>query len=264
MIPLPSKPKVTKKESNKRAIFEIEGFYPGYGVTIGNSLRRVLISSLEGGAVTQFKIKGVQHEFSVLPGVVEDVVTIMLNLKGLRFKVFSDEPQKATLKVKGEKEVKGSDFELPPQLELVNKDHHIATLTSKSASLEMEILVEKGIGFRPRELNKKQEKTEIGVIPVDAIFSPVRKVSIKIENMRVGERTDYDKLFLDVETDGTITPEEAVYKASKILIDQFSLIKDSFNFDMKDKEKVDEKEFLSDKEKSSVKHDKKKKGKKTE
>jgi DNA-directed RNA polymerase subunit alpha len=126
----------------------------------------------------------------------------------------------------------------------------------------MEILVEKGIGFRPRELNKKQEKTEIGVIPVDAIFSPVRKVSIKIENMRVGERTDYDKLFLDVETDGTITPEEAVYKASKILIDQFSLIKDSFNFDMSDKEKVDEKESLSDNKKSSVKHDKKKKRKK--
>jgi DNA-directed RNA polymerase subunit alpha len=262
MIPLPSNPKIIKKEDDKKAIIEIEGFYPGYGVTIGNSLRRVLISSLEGGAVTQFKIKGVQHEFSVLPNVAEDVINIMLNLKGLRFKIFSDEPQKATLKVKGERNVKGSDFELPPQLELVNKDHHIATLTSKSASLEMEILVEKGIGFRPREFKKKQEKTEIGIIPVDAIFSPIRKVSIKIENMRVGERTDYDKLFLDIETDGTITPEEAVYKASKILIDQFSLIKSSFNFDVDNKEKVDEKESLSDNKKSSVKHDKKKKGKK--
>jgi DNA-directed RNA polymerase subunit alpha len=225
MIPLPQKPKIIKKEKNK-AIFEIEALYPGYGVTIGNALRRVLLSSLEGAAVTQMKIKGVPHEFSTIPGVFEDVVTIMLNIKQLRFKMIGEEPQRATLKVKGEKEVKGSDFELPAQLELVNPDCHIATLTSKNAKLEMEILVEKGVGYLPRE-RKRKEKLEIGVIPVDAIFTPVKRVAIRTENMRVGERTDFDRLFLEIETDGTITPEEAFLKASEILIDQFSFLKEN-------------------------------------
>jgi DNA-directed RNA polymerase subunit alpha len=225
MIPLPQKPKISKKEKNK-AIFEIEALYPGYGVTIGNALRRVLLSSLEGAAVTQMKIKGVSHEFSTIPGVLEDVVTIMLNVKQLRFKMIGEEAQRATLKVKGEKEVKGSDFELPAQLELVNPDCHIATLTSKNAKLEMEILVEKGVGYLPRE-RKRKEKLEIGVIPVDAIFTPVKRVAIRTENMRVGERTDFDKLFLEIETDGTISPEEAFLKASEILINHFSFLKEN-------------------------------------
>jgi DNA-directed RNA polymerase subunit alpha len=225
MIPLPQKPKIIKKEKNK-ATFEIEGLYPGYGVTIGNALRRVLLSSLEGAAVTQMKIKGVSHEFSTIPGVLEDVITIMLNIKQLRFKMIGEEPQRASLKVKGEKEVKGSDFELPAQLELVNPDCHIATLTSKNAKLEMEILVEKGVGYLPRE-RKRKEKLEIGVIPVDAIFTPVKRVAIRTENMRVGERTDFDRLFLEIETDGTITPEEAFLKASEILINQFSFLKEN-------------------------------------
>jgi DNA-directed RNA polymerase subunit alpha len=225
MIPLPQKPKIIKKEKNK-ATFEIEALYPGYGVTIGNALRRVLLSSLEGAAVTQMKIKGVPHEFSTIPGVLEDVVTIMLNLKQLRFKMIGGEPQRATLKVKGEKEVKGADFELPAQLELVNPDCHIATLTSKNARLEMEILVEKGVGYLPRE-RKRKEKLEIGVIPVDAIFTPVKRVAIKTENMRVGERTDFDRLFLEIETDGTISPEEAFLKACEILVNQFSFLKGS-------------------------------------
>jgi len=225
MIPLPQKPKISKKEKNK-ATFEIEALYPGYGVTIGNALRRVLLSSLEGAAVTQMKIKGVSHEFSTIPGVLEDVITIMLNIKQLRFKMIGEEPQRATLKVKGEKEVKGSDFELPAQLELVNPDCHIATLTSKNAKLEMEILVEKGVGYLPRE-RKRKEKLEIGVIPVDAIFTPVKRVAIRTENMRVGERTDFDRLFLEIETDGTITPEEAFLKASEILINQFSFLKEN-------------------------------------
>jgi DNA-directed RNA polymerase subunit alpha len=225
MIPLPKAPKIIKKEKNK-ATFEIEALYPGYGVTIGNALRRVLLSSLEGAAVTQMKIKGVPHEFTTIPGVLEDVVTIMLNLKQLRFKMIGEEPQKATLKVKGEKEVKGADFELPAQLELVNPDHHVATLTSKNAKLEMEILVEKGVGYLPRE-RKRKEKLEIGVIPVDAIFTPVKRVAMRTENMRVGERTDFDRLFLEIETDGTITPEEAFLKASEILINQFSFLKEN-------------------------------------
>jgi DNA-directed RNA polymerase subunit alpha len=225
MIPLPKAPKIIKKEKNKTT-FEIEALYPGYGVTIGNALRRVLLSSLEGAAVTQMKIKGVSHEFTTIPGVLEDVVTIMLNLKQLRFKMIGEEPQRATLKIKGEKEVKGADFELPAQLELVNPDCHIATLTSKNAKLEMEILVEKGVGYLPRE-RKRKEKLEIGVIPVDAIFTPVKRVAMRTENMRVGERTDFDRLFLEIETDGTITPEEAFSKACEILINQFSFLKEN-------------------------------------
>ncbi len=232
MINLPKQPKIIKKEGDK-AVFEIEALYPGYGVTVGNSLRRVLLSSLTGAAVTQVKIKGISHEFSTISGILEDVILITLNLKQLRFKVFTDEPQRVFLKVKGEKKVKGADFSLPSQVELVNKDCHIATLTSKSAELEMELLIEKGIGYSSREARKKtaarsQEKLEIGVIPLDATFTPVKTVSYKIENMRVGERTDYDRLFLEIETDGVITPEEAFYQASEILVNHFSMFKGAF------------------------------------
>ncbi len=226
MFSLPKPPKVTKKEKNK-AVFEIEALYPGYGLTLGNALRRVLLSSLEGAAVTQVKIKGVPHEFSTIPGIQEDVILITMNLKQLRLKLFSDEPQKASLKVKGEKEVKGSDFKLPSQVELVNKDCHLATLTSKSAELDMEIQIEKGMGYSAREL-RRREKTEVGAIPIDAIFTPVKRVSYRVENMRVGERTDYDRLFLEIETDGIISPEEAFYQASTILVNHFSLLKEAF------------------------------------
>jgi len=225
MISLPQKPKTTKKAPNI-SIFEIEGLYPGYGATIGNSLRRVLLSSLPGAAVTQMKIKGVQHEFSNIPGVLEDVITIGLNLKQLRFKMYTEEPQKARLKIKGEKEVKGSDFELPSQVELINKSSHIATLTEKRAELDIEIQIEKGIGYVSVERRKK-EKLEIGVIALDAIFTPLRRVSFNVENMRVGDRTDFDRLTLEIETDGTITPEEAFLQASEILVKHFSLLFES-------------------------------------
>jgi len=221
MILLPKSVKIVEKKKNY-AKFEIEGLWPGYGVTIGNSLRRVLLSSLEGGAVTKMKIKGVSHEFSTIPGVLEDVITIMQNLKTMRFRIFSDEPQKATLKIKGEKKVKGSDFTFSPQLELANPDCHIATLTSNSAKLEMEIWVEKGIGYLPREARKG--KMEIGVIPVDAIFTPVKKVNFRVENMRVGERTDFDRLFVEIETDGILPPEEAFKKAVEILKSHFDFL----------------------------------------
>jgi len=226
MVPLPLQPKIIEKKGN-RAIFQIEGLYPGYGVTIGNSLRRVLLSSLAGAAVTRVKITGIQHEFSTIPGVLEDVIEIILNLKQLRFKLFTSEPQKAKLKVKGEKEVKASDFELPSQVEIVNKTAHIATLTTKSAQLEMEIQIEKGLGYQPREA-REEEKLEIGEISLDAIFTPVKKVSYRIENMRVGKRTDFDKLNLEIETDGQITPEEAFSQASEILVKHFSLFFESF------------------------------------
>ena len=222
MIPLISKPKLVSEKGNK-AVFEIDSLYPGYGVIIGNSLRRVLLSSLPGAAVYKMNIKGVAHEFSTIPGVYEDVLQIMLNLKKLRFKMFSDEPQKAVLKIKGEKQVKGKDFVSSSQLELVNKDEHIATLTDKKADLEIEIEVEKGVGYLPRE-KRKMGKLAIGEIILDAIYSPVKKVGYAVENMRVGERTDFDKVILEVETDGTIAPQKAVVDAVKIIVDHFIII----------------------------------------
>ncbi|MDP2910413.1 MAG: DNA-directed RNA polymerase subunit alpha [bacterium] len=252
MINLPQIPKIISKKDNW-AQFEIQGLYPGYGITIGNSLRRVLLSSLPGAAVTQVKIKGVQHEFSTIPGVLEDVITITMNLKQLRFKIHSDEPQKAVLKIKGEKKIKGSDFEVPTQLELMNKDCPIATLTDKKKELEMEIQVEKGIGYEPVERRKKQKKLEIGVIPIDAIFTPIKRISYKVENMRVGERTDFDRLKLDIETDGTIIPEDAFSQASEILIKHFSLFNESFGL----------KPISEEEKKSEGKKEAKKKTKKT-
>lgn len=227
MIQLPSQPKVIEKKENS-AIFEIEGLWPGYGVTVGNSLRRVLLSSLPGAAVTQVKIKGVQHEFSTIRGVLEDAVTILLNLKQVRFKLHSEEPQKATLSVKGEKEVSASDFQLPSQIELMNKDAKIATLTDKKSELEMEILIEKGMGYEPVE-SRKKGKLDIGTIALDAIFTPVRKVSYRVENMRVGERTDFDRLIIELETDGSLSPEEAINQASEILVGHFALIGGAFS-----------------------------------
>jgi DNA-directed RNA polymerase subunit alpha len=268
MFSLPNQPKIIKKEGNK-VTFEIDSLYPGYGITIGNSLRRVLLSSLQGAAATQVRIKGVSHEFSTITGVTEDVIMIMLNLKQLRFKVFTDEPQKATLKVKGEKEVKGSDFDLPSQVELINKDCHIATLTSKSAELEMEIRIEKGIGYVSRDIKKKGvsgEKTEIGVIPLDAIYTPIKRVSYRVENMRVGERTDFDRIFLEIETDGTIDAEDAFRQASEILLNHFSLLVDTFKPKAEIPSKVEDKPVAKKKAKAKKpekeKHAKTKKGKK--
>jgi len=236
MILLPKSPKVINKKEHF-ACFEIEALYPGYGVTIGNSLRRVLLSSLSGAAITQMKIKGVHHEFSTISGVLEDVITIAMNLKNLRFKTYSDEPQKVGLKIKGEKKVKGSDFKFSSQVELINKSSHIATLTNKKAELDIEIQIEKGIGYEPIERRKKQKKLEIGVIPIDAIFTPVRRVNYRVENMRVGERTDFDRLYLDIKTDGTITPEEALLEASDILVKHFSLFAGSSKTSKISKEK---------------------------
>ncbi len=222
MIPLPSKPHIARKEGNK-AIIEVAGFYPGYGLTIGNCLRRVLLSSLEGAAITQIKIEGVSHEFSTVPGVFEDVVFLILNLKKLTFKMYSGEPQTITLSVKGEREVKGKDFKLTSELELANPETHIATITKPSAELKIEALVESGVGYEPAK-GREVKKPEIGVMPIDAIFTPMKKVSLKVENMRVGNRTDFDLLRLEIETDGTINPEDAFKKSADILIEHFSII----------------------------------------
>ncbi|MFH1643133.1 MAG: DNA-directed RNA polymerase subunit alpha [Patescibacteria group bacterium] len=249
MISYPKKPQIIEQKDNW-AKFQIEDLYPGYGVTVGNSLRRVLLSSLPGSAITQMKITNVPHEFSTLPGVLEDIILIMQNLKEISFKVHGDEPQIGVLKIKGEKEIKASDFKLPSQVELINKDCHVATLTRKTAELEMEVKIEKGVGYVPRE-NRNKEKLEIGAILLDAIFSPVQKVSFRVENMRVGNRTDFDRLFLEIETNGTITPEEALNQSSEILVKHFSLV-ETLN-GKKEKKAVEEKVPVKKEEKKTVK-----------
>ncbi len=221
MIPLPTAIK-SKNLRDNCEVFEIESLYPGYGVTIGNALRRVLLSSLNGAAVTEVKIKDAPHEFSTLPGVKEDILHILMNLKQLRFKIFSDEPQVATLKIKGEKEVKGSDFELSSELKLANPDLYIAQTTDKSSELEIEIKIEKGVGYVFQEEN--DGKKGIGVIGLDAAFTPIVKANYIVENMRVGQRTDFEKISLEIETDGTISPSEALKESLSILISHFNFL----------------------------------------
>lgn len=222
-ISLPKAPKLIEQISPFRAILEIEELYPGYGLTIGNALRRVMLSSLAGAAITSIKIKDVNHEFSTLPGVLEDMVEIILNLKQVRFKVHSDEPQTVTLKAKGERKVLAKDIKTVSQVEIVNPQAHIATLTSKNASLEMEIRVERGLGYSTIE-SRKREKQEIGTIAVDAIFTPIKMINFKVEDMRVGDKTNYNQLRFDIETDGTITPAEALTNAANLLIEHFKIM----------------------------------------
>lgn len=225
MIPLPTSIKNNKIKEN-HSIFEIESLYPGYGVTIGNALRRVILSSLVGAAVTEVKIKDAPHEFSTMTGVKEDVLNILMNLKQLRFKVYGDDSQKITLKVKGEKEVTAKDFQLNPQVELANPNLHIATITEKTTELEIEVKIEKGVGYEFNDNPK--DKKGVGVIGLDAAFTPIKKVNYIVENMRVGKRTDFDKVSLEVETDGTITPEDALAEALNILMSHFSFLKADF------------------------------------
>ncbi len=213
-------------EDDKHGVFEIEGLYRGYGTTIGNALRRVLLSSLPGAAVTRFKIlrpQAVGHEFTTIPNVVEDVVEIGLNLKKVRFKFYAPETQVLTLSVKGEKEVTAADIKGTSEVVVVNPDLHIATLTSKSAELEMELTIEKGLGYVPVEL-QGSEKLAIGSIALDAIFSPVTNVNFSVENMRVGDRTDYNRLRVEIETDGTISPSNVLHKAANVLLDHFTKV----------------------------------------
>ena len=233
MIQLPEKIKVVSKEENK-AIFEISPLMPGYGATIANPLRRVLLSSLAGAAVTSVKIKGVEHEFSTIPGVLEDVIQIILNVKKLRFKIIGEGPVKVTLDITGDKEITGEDLELTSDIELINKDQHIATLTGKKALMSMELEIEKGIGYVPVEQRRK-DKLPVGVIAIDAVFSPVKLVNFSIESMRVGERIDYNKIIMEVETDGSVEPEQAVKKAADMLVDHFKTISELKVPEVKDK-----------------------------
>ena len=221
-IHLPSKPRVIS-EDGECGVFEIEGLYPGYGHTLGNSLRRIILSSLPGVAITAVKITGVNHEFSVLDGVKEDVITILLNLKKVRMRFSTNEPQTLYLKAKGEKVITAADLELPGQVEMLTPDQLIATLTKKTSSLEMEIKAEKGLGFMPKEMIDKN-RVDIGTIALDGIFTPIRRASYEVENMRVGDRTDFNKLRISIETDGTVTPTAALTSAIEIMINQLKSV----------------------------------------
>ncbi|OGF82508.1 DNA-directed RNA polymerase subunit alpha [Candidatus Giovannonibacteria bacterium RIFCSPLOWO2_01_FULL_46_13] len=217
-ISKPSQIRMVSEEENK-GVYEIDALHPGYGHTIGNSLRRVLLSSLPGAALTKVRIHGVSHEFSTIPDIKEDVISILLNLKQVRVLVHSDESQSIKLSASGIKKVTAGDFEVPTQVEIMNKDILIATLTSKDAKLEIEGTVERGLGYVPREVLER-EKVEVGTLTLDAIFTPIRKVNYEVENMRVGDRTDYNRLRISIETDGTITPKNALEESVSILIKQ--------------------------------------------
>ncbi|MBI2024327.1 DNA-directed RNA polymerase subunit alpha [Candidatus Giovannonibacteria bacterium] len=217
-ISIPSRIRTVSEEENK-GVYEIDALHPGYGHTIGNSLRRVLLSSLPGTAITRVKIQGVSHEFSAITDVKEDVISLVLNLKQVRLLMHTDEPQKITLSAKGIKKVTAGDFEAPTQVEIMNKDLEIANLTSKTSELNIEATVERGLGYVPREVLEK-EKVDVGTLTIDAIFTPIRKVNYEVENMRVGDRTDYNRLRISIQTDGTIAPRKAIEDSVNIIIKQ--------------------------------------------
>ncbi len=221
-ILLPSKPKIISHD-NVSGVFEIEGLYPGYGNTLGNSLRRIILSSLPGVAITSVKIEGVSHEFSVMNGIKEDVITVLLNLKKINMRFLTDEPQTLTLKVKGAKTVTARDIEVPGQVEILNPDQIIATITGENTNLDIEMRAEKGLGFVPKELLDKN-RVDIGTIALDGIFTPIRRASYEVENMRVGDRTDFNRLKIFIETDGTVTPEEALTSSIEVMINQLKAI----------------------------------------
>lgn len=223
---LPSKIRFSKGDRPNQGVLTVEPCAHGYGTTLGNALRRVLLSSLPGAAVTAVKFKGVDHEFSTIPNVKEDVLEIILNLKTLRLKCFSDQPVKLTLNTKGERAVTADLFSKNADVEILNPNMVLATLTDKSAALDMEVTVEQGRGYRTTE-ERAKEKLDLGVIAIDALYSPVLNVSYKVEATRLGEKTDYDKLLLSVETDGTIDPIDACRNAVAILLDHLNLLNDS-------------------------------------
>ncbi len=202
--------------------FVVEPLHNGYGMTLGNSLRRVLLSSIAGAAVTSFRIEGVTHEFTAIDGIKEDVVEIMQNIKGIRFKVYSDEPQTLTVEKKGTGEITAADIKTNADVEVVNVDHHIATVDGKG-SFKAEIVVETGRGYQTIE-ESSEDRQSADFIAVDAVFSPVVRVRYKVENTRVGQMTNLDKLILTAETDGTITPSEAFEEASALLANQYTAL----------------------------------------
>ncbi len=221
-VTLPSKPRVVSEDGNK-GVFEIDGLYPGYGHTLGNSLRRIILSSLPGAAVTQVKIDGVEHEFDSISGIKEDVLTMLLNVRRIRLNSHTEEPITISLKKKGIGPVTAADIDAPTQVDILNKDQHIAEITNKATTLDIEMTIERGLGYVPREIHQK-DKVEIGTIALDAVFTPIRRANYEVENMRVGDRTDYNRLRLIIETDGTYSAREAMEKAIEVMIHQLKSI----------------------------------------
>jgi DNA-directed RNA polymerase subunit alpha len=249
-IVLPSKPRV-ELEEGFTGVYEIDGLYPGYGHTLGNSLRRIILSSLPGAAVISVKIKGVSHEFSTIPGVKEDVIAILLNLKKIRVRMNTDEPQTLELKTKKVGVLTAGDMKIPGQVEILNPEQPILTITDKSADVDMEIRTEKGLGYVSKEILQK-ERVDIGIVAMDAIFTPIRRVNYEVENMRVGDRTDFNKLRIFIETDGTLSPREALESSILIMINQLksivgfkeeSLIHDEVIDEVEEEHKTDSKEL---------------------
>ncbi|MDP1707433.1 MAG: DNA-directed RNA polymerase subunit alpha [bacterium] len=221
-ITLPSKPRIVSEEG-LQGVYEIDSLYPGYGHTLGNSLRRIILSSLPGAAVTQVKIEGVQHEFATIEGSRETVMEILLNLKRVHFVLHGDEPQTILLTAKSSGgAVTAKDFKLPSQVEIMNPEQHICDLSGK-ASLELEATIERGLGYVAREVLTK-DKVDIGTIALDATFTPIRRVNYEVDNMRVGDRTDFNRLRILIETNGTIAPREALEKSIEMMIHQLKSI----------------------------------------
>ena len=218
-IYLPSHVEI-EDHGNSSATFTIHPYHPGYGPTVANALRRVLLSSLPGAAITSIKVEGVDHEFTTIPGIKEDIVSLIMNLKRVRLKTELESPVEIRLIVSGEKRATAGDFETPPEVTVVNKDQLVATLTDSKAKLELRCTVEAGRGYLPVE-ERRDEARAIGTIAIDAVFTPVQRVSFKIENVRVGQDTNYHKLHLTVVTDGTITPQQALQQAASVLTDHF-------------------------------------------
>lgn len=241
-IALAKKVEYEKGEKPNQARIIIEPLHPGYGMTLGNSIRRVLLSSLLGGAAVGVKIKNVEHEFMTLPHLKEDILEFILNLKQIRLKVFSDETVKLELSVHGEKEIKAGDIKKNNLVEIVNPDQVIGHITDMSGNLDAEIYVKQGMGYEMIE-NRENKNNEIGYIEMDSIFSPIVKVGVEVSNVRVGKMTNWDRLILDIVTDGTITPEESFKKSVEILIDQFNALiaeKEAISEDNISKEKIED------------------------
>jgi DNA-directed RNA polymerase subunit alpha len=222
-IALPKKVEFREGKNANEGVIVVEPLYPGYGMTLGNSLRRVLLSSLPGAAVVGVKVKGASHEFMTLPGVQEDVLEIMLNIKQLHLRIHGDEEIHLELKAKGKKIVTAGDINKDSQVEIKNPELVLATLTEDKASLDLEIIARPGRGYRMSE-GSKRENSELGYIEIDSIFSPVLAVSLDVENTRVGKITNWDKLLIDLKTDGTLSPMEAFRLASEILVNQFTAL----------------------------------------
>lgn len=220
-ITLPSKPRVVSEEG-LQGIYEIDSLYPGYGHTLGNSLRRIILSSLSGAAITSVKIDEVSHEFATIEGVRESVMEILLNLKRVHFALQGDEPQTIRLSVKGPKAVTAADLSVPSQVTIANPDQHILDISGKT-SFELEATIERGLGYVPREVLTK-EKVDIGTIALDATFTPIRRANYEVENMRVGDRTDFNRLRVLIETNGTITPREALEQSINVMIQQLKAV----------------------------------------